>query len=306
MNRGTQSHKKKGSPVKKRRRFAKGRITSWLRKFYYYLPPGLRFLSRRLYYAPIDIWEDLTGKRAPGIPPRGMIFTGSGDFIAQGHKLVNFFIEYGRLQPSNHVLDVGSGIGRIALPLTTYLDESARYEGFDAVKYGVRWCQKSITRNYPNFNFQYVPLENDLYRRGGIRPETYSFPYSDDAFDFVAVVSVFTHMLPEELVNYLYEIHRVLKKGGSCFATFFIWNAESERLSEYNEGFQFHYDYPDFRLMDEKVKRANVAFKEDFLFRKIEEAGFRFSEKLPGFWCGREREKCLDFQDILVLKASKH
>jgi ubiquinone/menaquinone biosynthesis C-methylase UbiE len=109
------------------------------------------------------------------------------------------------------VLDIGSGIGRVAIPLTEYLSEEGRYEGFDVVEKGVQWCQTHITRQFPNFQFQYIPLNNDLYRSDGQDATQFSFPYPDDQFDLIVVNSVFTHMLPEEVDNYLGEIRRVLE-----------------------------------------------------------------------------------------------
>ena len=47
-----------------------------LRQIYYTLPPRFRFLARRLYFLPLDIYEQLSGKRPPMTPPRGMIFIG--------------------------------------------------------------------------------------------------------------------------------------------------------------------------------------------------------------------------------------
>ena len=168
-----------------------------LRKLYYALPPAWRFLARRLYYLPADLYEGLSGRRDAMTPPRGLIYTGSGDFRAQGEKMRQYFVELAGLQPHHRVLDVGSGIGRIAAPLTDYLDEQGSYEGFDVVEVGVRWCEKAISRRFPNFRFKYVDLDNDLYRSGGGSAADFRFPYADEDFDFVVLTSVFTHMLPD-------------------------------------------------------------------------------------------------------------
>src|SRR5690348_6274231 len=94
---------------------------SWKRKLYYTLSPRLRRVARRLYYFPIDLAESLSGKRDPMIPPRGRIFIGPGDFRELGQKLVSDFTRYGHLKPSDRVLDIGCGIGRIAIPLTKFI-----------------------------------------------------------------------------------------------------------------------------------------------------------------------------------------
>jgi SAM-dependent methyltransferase len=276
---------------------------SSLRKIYYQLPPAWRFTARRLYYWPYDLYDSLSGQRPPMVPPRGMIYTGSGDFVAQGEKMVTYFKELAGLQPNHKVLDIGSGIGRIAIPLTSYLDAEGAYEGFDVVKRGVDWCQKEISNRFPNFHFQYIDLENDLYKASGADAAQFTFPYEENYFDLTVLISVFTHMLPAEVGNYLKEIKRVLAPGGQCFATFFIVNEETGRGS--NTAFTFSHDKGEYLLMDEQVQSANVAFKEDYLNSLITEAGLQKKAFYPGYWSGRDKSSCKDFQDILILEFNK-
>lgn len=273
-----------------------------LRKLYYTLPASWRFTARRLYYLPTDWWELATGKRSPMQPPRGLIYTGGGDFLKTGARLLDRFIRLAGLQPHHHVLDIGSGIGRVALPLTGYLAKEGAFEGFDVVELGVEWCRKQITARFPNFRFQYVPLANDLYRADGNDAASFRFPYDDNRFHLAVSNSVFTHMLPEEVDNYLSEIHRVLQPGGKCYATFFILNESSKRLMEQQPDFQFRHDYGRYRLFDEKVKAANVAFEEDFLNELVEKNGLSVASVHYGFWSGRPQKDCEDFQDFLILE----
>ncbi|GJM35517.1 MAG: hypothetical protein DHS20C18_45180 [Saprospiraceae bacterium] len=275
---------------------------SWLRNIFYALPPRWRFVARRLYYFPLDFVEGISGKRDALTPPRGLIYTGSGDFRAQGNKLLQYFISDAGLQPQHDVLDIGSGIGRIAVPLTTYLNESGSYEGFDVVETGVDWCKQHISSRFSNFNFEYISLENDLYRSQGTSAAVFTFPYTDASFDFVVLSSVFTHMLPEEVANYLKEIGRVLRPGGCCFATFFIWNEQSAQVDQLNPAFAFPYDHKHYRLMDERVTSANVAYAEDYLHSLIADANLQLHQTFYGYWSGREKAQCKDFQDILLLK----
>lgn len=272
-----------------------------LRKFFYALPPSFRFAARRLYYLPLDLWETFTGARDGLTPPRGLIYTGSGDFRVQGEKMLRFFVEKGGLQPNHTVLDVGSGIGRMAIPMTGYLNKDGRYEGFDAVQLGVRWCQKNISSRFPNFHFQYIPLDNDLYRADGINAAQFQFPYPDQYFDFAIVISVFTHMLPAQVENYLQEIARVLKPGGTCVATFFLLNEDSKKRMTANPAFTFPYGRGHFRLMDERVQSANVAFEEAYLHQQIQAARLKVKQTFYGYWCGRTKAQQEDFQAVIIL-----
>ncbi|MBK9016811.1 MAG: class I SAM-dependent methyltransferase [Saprospiraceae bacterium] len=268
------------------------------RKLFYTMPPAWRFAVRRLYYLPLDTWEAVTGQRNNLMPPRGMIYTGSGDFRRSGEQSVANFREFCGLEPSHSVLDIGSGIGRIALPLTRFLGENGCYEGFDVVKKGVDWCQQHITTRFPNFRFQYISLKNDLYRSDGDKASGFRFPYDDGSFDFAIANSVFTHMLPDEVDNYLGELHRVLRTGGVCYLTFFLFDEKTA----WPEGFGFPHNYGYYRLMDDVVKSANVAFEEKHLRSMASNQGFEVHQLLYGYWRGLPKVGCKDFQDIVVLK----
>ena len=276
---------------------------SALRTFYYQLSPSLRFAVRRLFYWPVDLYEEMTGERPSDVPPKGMIFTGQGDFVEQGDKMLQLFQELGGLQPNHQVLDVGCGIGRIARPLAFFLDqEEGGYHGFDAVNMGIKWCTTHLATQHPNFNFRYIPLKNDLYRRDGKDPANFVFPYKNQSFDFVCVISVFTHMLPDSVLNYLEQIYMKLKPGGTCFTTFFMIPKDRGH-SNGNGSFKFRYDFGHYVLMDQKVKSANVGYKAHYLLPKINQIGFEVVKQYPGSWSMTDPSvSCMDFQDIMVLK----
>jgi ubiquinone/menaquinone biosynthesis C-methylase UbiE len=109
-------------------------------------------------------------------------------------------------------------------------------------------------------------------------------------------------MLPIEVENYLQEISRVLRPEGRCFATFFLLNETSKQQMFRNKAFFFPHDFGYYRLMDKKVKSANVAFEEAYLKDQlIANAGLQITHITYGYWCGRPKEKNGNFQDILIL-----
>lgn len=272
---------------------------------YYALSPQLRRVVRRLYYFPIDLYEGLSGQRDAITPPKGRIFIGPGDFKFLGEKLKNDFIKYGGLQANHHVLDIGCGIGRIAIPLTKYLHQEGSYEGFDIVKEGIDWCQRKITPRFPNFRFQHIPLRNDLYNLNtDSKASQFSFPYPDNSFDFIILTSVFTHMQDKEVERYLSEISRVLKKGGKCFATFFIIDEASKRFLGQTDQPFFKYDHGHYWLHDEKVKDANIAFSMSYLQQVLKACQLNIHNFHPGWWAGRSKTDCVDFQDVLILEKA--
>ena len=273
---------------------------NFLRKLYYTLSPELRLKARQAYYAPSDLVNKMTRQKGEIVPPKGLIFTGSGDFLKQGKEYLEIFTEYGGLQPHHHVLDIGSGIGRMAIPIAGYLDATARYEGFDVMKVGIEWCQKNLTPLFPHFNFTHVPLKNDLYTNEGEAAEDFRFPYEDNAFDFCFLTSVFTHMTDKQVENYLKEIHRVLKPEGRCLATFFILNEIAKHDS--NPEFQFPYDFGHYRLMDEKVTSANVAYEQSYLEDFANQIGLKIKDFHFGFWSHQRKAEALSFQDIVIFE----
>lgn len=273
-----------------------------LRKIYYILSPTMRYIVRYVVYLPIDIMDRLKGNRNKMIPPRGMMYIGSGDFEIQGKRILSLVQSYTHLQPHHHVLDVGCGIGRFAIPLTSFLSTNGTYEGFDIVKTGIDWCKKHITPSYPHFNFSHIDLNNTLYNTATkAKAEQFKFPYSKSYFDIVVLTSVFTHMMPNDVANYIEQISDVLKPEGMCYATFFLFNKQ-ENFSSTERSFQFSYDYGHYRLLDKKVKEANIAFDEAFIHSLAEKHQLSIKHSIKGWWRGIEKTDKIDFQDIIVFE----
>ncbi|WP_312991199.1 class I SAM-dependent methyltransferase [Chryseobacterium flavum] len=269
---------------------------SALRSYYYKLPPGLRLLGRKIYYFPIDLYEGLTGKRSENEPKKGDIYVGSSDFIPHGIRQMNVLRKYIALSNTDHVLDVGCGIGRTAVALTGFIDKG-RYDGFDAVEKGIIWCNKNIHKKYPNFNFKFTPIYNDLYNTFSQKAENFTFPYDKAVFDKVFLFSVFTHMQIPEIKRYLSEISRVMKTDGQCLATFFLYdNSKTEGGSMH-----FPHQYDGYKLMDEKVTAANIAVSISLLHQMAYDAGLHVTTIKEGFWrTDVEKEGADEFQDIVV------
>ena len=225
---------------------------------------------------------------------------GGGDFRRVGREFLEYCTGLGDLRPRDQVLDVGCGIGRIAIPMTSSLDSTGRYEGFDIVEEGIAWCSEHISPRYPNFNFVHADIYNARYNPDGrIQSADFVFPYEDESFDFVLATSVFTHMLPGDVEHYLMEIVRVLRPAGRTLITFLLLNDESLRLTEADRSMlAFPYDRGSYRIAREDIPEAVVAYQEDFVIRLYEKVGLRDATAHYGRWCGRER--FLSYQDIVV------
>lgn len=273
------------------------------RKLYYALSPVGRRRIRRVVYWPYDTWMSITRRRDPMVPPKGKIFIGSGDFVSQGRHIAGMLTDLTGLTPDMAVLDVGCGIGRAAVALTSVLSDKGCYEGFDIVHDGIDWCRQRITPRHPNFHFTHVDLRNDLYNLSTeAEAAHFRFPYPDGSFDRVLLTSVFTHMMPDDMNNYLREIRRVLRPGGICLATYFVIDAEAESNMKAGRAyFNFTHDFGHYRLLDANVREADVAFSLDWLCRSFEDAELTLTAWHRGTWACAPAETAPDFQDVVIL-----
>lgn len=124
-----------------------------------------------------------------------------GEFETVGPLLRELLIYHG-LRTSDYVIDVGCGSGRLAKPLSEYLE--GRYLGIDVVPDLLNYARRVAAR--PDWRFE---LASGL-----------TIPEQDQQADVVCFFSVFTHLLHEESFVYLREAKRVLKPGGKVILSF--------------------------------------------------------------------------------------
>ncbi|MCL4115689.1 UNVERIFIED_CONTAM: hypothetical protein GTU68_042769 [Idotea baltica] len=207
------------------------------------------------------------------------------------------------LQADDQVLDIGCGVGRIAIPLTQFLSMQGSYDGFDIVPDAIRWCQKEVTDRYPNFRFEVANIYNKNYHpTGKIKGSEYQFNFPNTTFDLAIATSLFTHLLPADLVNYVSEAARVLKKDGRCLFTFYLWNSEAQELAEAGKAkVAFPFEFDVYRSKDAKWREEGIAYHEGYVRDVLSSAGFEIEGEIQyGAWSGRK--EYLSHQDIIVLR----
>jgi SAM-dependent methyltransferase len=204
------------------------------------------------------------------------------------------------LQPHHRVLDVGCGLGPLAVGLIHHLTRGS-YDGFDVHAEAVAWCRRTIAPRYPRFRFRHVDLLNTTYNpRGKLQAAVYRFPYDDDEFDIALLSSICTHLPRTETAHYLREVARVLKPGGRCVAGFYLLNEESVQGIEAGKSFlpfTHAHDAGCSRVVDPHNPEAAIAHAEDKVRDWYAKAGLRVEEPIRR---GRWWDGVAHSQDVLT------
>jgi SAM-dependent methyltransferase len=266
------------------------------------------FWWRRALYTPfllaLDGVDFILGKHNELIPPRYLDFAGHGRFVEAGQEYVGYLRDLCGLQPQHRVLDIGCGIGRVGVALTKYLTTGS-YEGLDIVPSGIRWCQRNVTPKYPRFHFQVTDVYNKMYNPSGrFKSAEYKFPFSDGEFDVVFLISVFTHLLPDDLEHYVSEIARVLRPGGKCLFSAFLLDDEARRgMAAGKSAFDFKYKLPGCWTSDPATPETAVAFEESTIAPLLKRYSLIADPTHFGAWSGRN--EYFSYGDIVTsTKAS--
>ena len=271
------------------------------------IPEFLKPILRIPINLSLDLIDTLLGNKDHMTPPRSMSFSvGGRNFKKAGEEFKGYFIELGGLQPDDKVLDVGCGVGRMAIPLTDYLSSDGEYRGFDIVKKGIEWSQDRISTQFNNFNFTHSNVYNKHYNRlGNVQAKDYQFPYDDGFFDFIFLTSVFTHMRPLDIDNYLGETSRVLKTGGRCLITFFVLNDEAKKLVHLDRSsIDFSHKMESFVTTSKNCHERAIAYSEESVEKLFEKHGLTIRQPIHyGSWC--DRKISLSYQDIVVAEKNK-
>ncbi len=214
-------------------------------------------------------------------------------------KSASAFLEVGRIMkedillhtgagPDASILDVGCGWGRIARHFVGHVREPGRYVGMDIVEAFVDWCEENISPVDPAFSFLHQDVYNGLYNPDGKhKASEYRFPFEDESFDVVFLTSVFTHMLPEDVENYLREIRRLLKPDGRCFSTWLLsgHDVDSESTGVQTLEGQVRYG---FRTCLAMLERAGLTLAREPVLRR---------------WAG-DKDSPFRLQDLLLLRRA--
>jgi SAM-dependent methyltransferase len=192
-----------------------------LLRLWHLLPDKVRFAILRAIQKnlPLNRWlmfrhADMKDRAAGGrehLPPPALRYrvTGSpdaNDFITVGRvcagDIQSAVTKVGReLASFTRVLDFGCGCGRTLVHMKSLVPE-AQIDGIDIDTRAIEWCKQNL--NYASF------------RVGKATPPS---EYVAGTFDFIYVISVFTHLDEDYQFRWLEELQRIATPGGLLVVT---------------------------------------------------------------------------------------
>ena len=204
-----------------------------------------------------EVWADFNRKLvfndirlrkfAAPFPPVGLMQITSGltdvkYFASHG---ADFWMALSEASPKplseyDSILDFGCGCGRLARMFKGYKGYLA---GCDIDHRLVTWCSKSL---------KYMDA-----RLSSVRPPV---PFSDNRFEAVISISVFSHLTESSQDQFLQELNRVCRPGGRLFLTIHGKRAIDSALSDPRIMKMLNVDQDLFRAAVEKFNHGEHAF----------------------------------------------
>jgi SAM-dependent methyltransferase len=210
---------------------------------------------------------------------------GGGDFQQTGQKLLQMLLESGGLVPQDLVLDMGCGNGRLAGPLSRYLEPPGGYIGFDVVGRAVAGCRRRH-RRLDHFQFFHADVENALYNPAGrVAADAYQFPSADAAISLAVATSLFTHLRPQPLQHYMREAARVLRWGGRLlFTAYTLDDAAREAIGAGRCPLAFAPWGEVAMVLHPQLPEGGIAYDREWLLQSVQDAGLTIARTDHGTW----------------------
>lgn len=249
--------------------------------------------------------RELTADQLP--PLAAMQKIGSDSAQHFQNTMISIFSEMHnrfRLNPSSTVFDLGCGSGRMAYPFAQLIGTTGKYYGADVWQEGIEICRQRFPQS--TMSFHTIPAKNNYYfdEFKQDTPNNFTLDFlPSSALDLIFAISVFTHLIEEDVRAYLHEFKRTLKPRGCAYVTCFVID-------------QFFMDFVDANNIRPSFKEVAPghyqAYKgQDFFagFTRhkwealVAEAGLEIISLERGTWA--QKPGARTYQDILVLMHAR-
>jgi SAM-dependent methyltransferase len=236
------------------------------------IPPAIRQRLRAVRERLPVLLEpiDYAGRVINGkgdLPPRHLrVISGPlRDFEASSAQVIAYLNATCGIRPGDGVLDIGCGCGATALQLIGYFSGPGGYTGVDIHRRSIDWAQRHLCHRDSHLRFVWIDVKNPAYNpRGSKDAATFKFDFPDGRFDLVIAKSLFTHLRPTEVENYIGEIGRLLIPGGHGLLTFFLIADSKAELGTRTSSTFVHGAGP-WRYADENLPEAACGYDEEYV-----------------------------------------
>jgi SAM-dependent methyltransferase len=172
---------------------------------------------------------------------------------------------YPYLDPKDYesILDFGCGCGRVARQLIQQTQRPRAYLGLDLNQDMIEWCKVNLASRVTGFRFEHHDIYNIGLNPTG-RARTLPLPAGDRTISLFNAISVFTHLVQDQVEHYLREAARVLRPRGALHATWFLFDKSV---------FPMMQDFQNALFINETDPSNAVIFDRDWLRRAAGDAG---------------------------------
>jgi SAM-dependent methyltransferase len=226
-----------------------------------------------------------------GLPPNHLrvrvgvanrIFFNHVSFLTGPKNYWLYMIARGHCRLDSTIVDIGCGCGRFAMQLRDYDYKGDRfagtYIGVDIDEEMLAWCRRNF--DAARFRFHKSTDASASYNAAGARDGTrYRVPEPDGIADIVVSMSLFTHLLEEELTSYTAEAYRLLRPGGIMAMNTFCIDYPPPT---YGNRHTFRHRFGNAYVESPRQPEAAVAYTAAFLKDTARAAGFGDVEIIRG------------------------
>lgn len=269
-----------------------GLLDATFRRFVPSLPPLTR---NRVLMAPLDAIDYLARagqSDLAGLPPNRMrIRTGVGNrllgngayWVGSGRDFWSQQFDAGRVRADSSILDLGCGCGRCAIAIDRFgiggQPFTGKYLGLDVDREMISWCAANM--DPARFRFAHVAKRSEVYSPNETADSGASgkvFAAGDGSIDFLFAISVFSHLLEKDFIQYVHESRRVLRPGGRVlFSTFCMEDVDSGP----DRRWSFKHRWGATFVESERYPEAATGYERDWVIDQGIRAGLEFETTIP-------------------------
>jgi SAM-dependent methyltransferase len=251
----------------------------------------------RITYIPVvklildsfDVIPGLVYREFRDLPPNHLrcrvgvgnrLFANQALHLRRGASLWLYWFAEGWCDLDSDIVEIGVGCGRWARhvrDLNHHGDRfRGRYLGIDVDAEALDWCRAHFDER---FDFVQSTHSSASYPNASSSQVRFPIPRADGEVDLIIGLSVFSHLLEDEALNYLEEGARVLRPGGRMAVTCFCLDLNPRTMGN-RHSFQHRLGHSYVESLAQP--QAAVAYESEFLCKLACSAGFSEAGMMHG------------------------